>query len=381
MSANILFVIPSLEVMGAAMQLGLLARSLLKTEYRPHILCTGQPGDLAESIGKSGVPIEALNMPNPFSLGVCRGVKRTCLNWEIDIVHSFLSGGDAAIVRGARSSGAIGIVTSRRRMAAPPGGWFERKMQTLANDRVDRVFCNSNAVREVCRREEGIPESKLITVANGFPEGSIPSHPLLKTPPMERILLRSRMVEPKESLLACVADFTPEKNHFKLFDGFRNVLLDGSKARLILIGEGPMRQEVQSYLESRSLREGVILLGRRLDRLKILPECQALIHPGLGESFPNAILEAQALGIPVIASNEGGIPELVEHGVTGWLFPPEDELDMAAAMRKVLFDHEAAWGCALRAQELVRKKFTDRILVQACIGVYREILKEAVDRA
>lgn len=362
------------------MQLGLLARSLIKTELRPHILCTGQPGELAESIGKGGVPIEALNLPNPFSLGVCRGVKRTCLNWEIDIVHSFVSGGDSAIVRGGRSSGAIGILTSRRRMAAPPRGWFERKMQTAANDRVDRVVCNSNAVREVCRLEEGVPEAKLLTVPNGFPEGSIPAFPMLKKPPMERTLLRSRMVEPKENLLACVADFTAEKNHFKLVDAFRNVLLDGSKARLILIGDGPMRQEVQSYLESRSLREGVIMLGRRLDRLKILPECQAMIHPGKGESFPNAILEAQALGIPVIASNNGGIPELVEHGVTGWLFPPDDELDMAATIRKVLFDHEAAYGCAVRAQEQVRKRFTDRLVVQAFIGVYREILKEAVDR-
>lgn len=380
MSANILFVIPSLEVGGAAMQVGLLARALLKTDFHPHVLCIGPLGELAAPLMKLGVPIEALNLPNPLTLGVCRKVKAHCLEGDIDILHSYLSGEDLAIVRGARSAGTIGVIASRRRMSGGPSGWFDRKMQSQANDRVDRIVCNSNAAREACRHREGLPEGKLLTIPNGFPEGAVPTHPLLKTPPMDRPLLRSRMVEPKESLLACVSNFTPLKNHFKLIDAFRNVLLDGSKTRLVLIGDGPMRQEVQSYLESRSLREGVILLGSRLDRLKILPECQGLIHPGKGESFPNAILEAQALGIPVIASNDGGIPELVEHGVTGWLFPPDDELDMAAAIRKVLFDHEAAYGCAVRAQEQVRKKFTDRLVVQTFIGVYREILKEAVDR-
>ena len=227
--------------------------------------------------------------------------------------------------------------------------------------------------------ELGIGKTEVIY--NGFPEQNIPDEPILQKPPMKRELLRSRMIEPKERVLVCVANFSPVKNHFKMIDALRNVLLDGDLVRLILIGDGPMREEVQAYVESKSMREAVIFLGSRVDRLKILPECQGLILPSKHEGFPNAVLEAMALGIPVIASNTGGIPELIEHGETGWLFPPDDELEIAATMRKVLFDHPAALKCATEAQRRVRKNFTDQILIEKHLKVYRDLMKRKVGKA
>ncbi|MCA9436315.1 MAG: glycosyltransferase [Candidatus Omnitrophica bacterium] len=379
MPANVLYVIPNLNIGGTEIQLGLLARGLAKTEFQPHILCVREEGELADSLRKFNIPVEGLGIEKPISFGACRKIKKQCIEWDIDIVHTFLFGMDLAAVRGARSAGVLGVITSRRQLPDWKN-WKHLKAQRMANDRTDLVICNSKAVQEFCCEQEDLGIGKTEVIHNGFPEQNIPSGPMLQEPPVERELLRSRMIEPKEKVLACVANFSAVKNHFKMIDALRNILLDGELVRLILIGDGPMREEVQSYVESKSMREAVIFLGSRLDRLKILPECQALILPSKHEGFPNAVLEAMALGIPVIASNTGGIPELIDHGETGWLFPPDDELDMAATMRKVLFDHDAALQCATKAQEKVRKKFTDRILIENHLKIYRDLMKRKVQK-
>jgi glycosyltransferase involved in cell wall biosynthesis len=373
-SHKILYVISSLDVGGTEMQLVLLARQIATTTFVPHVLCTRREGELAESLRKAGVEVECLETEKPISLKTCQRIKWYCRDWEIDLVHTFLFGMDLGAVRGARSAGVRAVVTSRRQIPDWKKGRHLR-VQRMANKKTDLVVCNSNAVRDYICKQESLPESKTRVVYNGFPEGSIPPEPLLGARPLKREALRSFMIQEDELTLCCIANFSPVKNHKVLLDAFRKVLLKGIKIRLFLIGDGPLRSRAERYAEERNLGMATEFLGQRLDRLKILAECDALVLPSLNEGFPNAVLEAQALGVPVVASNVGGIPELVEHGETGWLFDPNEANSIAGAIWTVLLQREDALRVATAAQARVRSKFTATNMVANYHGLYEELLR------
>ena len=153
MPSNVLFIIPNLNIGGTEIQLGLLARGLAKGEFRPHILCLNEEGELAESLKKYDIPLEALGIQKPISYGACRKIKKYCIEWDIDLVHTFLFGMDLAAVRGARSAGVLGVITSRRQIPDWKT-WKHLKAQQMANDRTDLVICNSKAVQDFCCKQE-----------------------------------------------------------------------------------------------------------------------------------------------------------------------------------------------------------------------------------
>jgi len=369
MARNILYVIPSLDVGGTEMQLALLARQLLRTSFAPIILCLQREGELAESVRKSGVPVDCLETDNSMSYKTCRNVKWFCRDLKIDIVHTFLSGTDLGAVRGARAAGVGAVVTSRRQIP----DWMKGRplrLQKLANKKTDRVVCNSRAAQEFIREREKIPAEKTSVIYNGFPENAIPDRPLIMSRPLKKEALRPFLIQKDEAVLACIANFFEVKNHKMLLDGFRKVLLKAVKVRLLLIGDGPLRNKVERYADEINLGVATEFLGTRLDRLKILAECDGLVLASLNESFPNAVLEAQALGIPVIASRVGGVPELVEHGETGWTFDPRDIGSIAGALWTLLTYRDDAIRVAGAAQQQVRTKFSAGNMVANYLSLY-----------
>ncbi|MBF0613299.1 MAG: glycosyltransferase, partial [Magnetococcales bacterium] len=101
---------------------------------------------------------------------------------------------------------------------------------------------------------------------------------------------------------------------------------------LQVVGDGPLRQELEALAQERGVAEDMEWLGWRQDVAEILPNWQALLLPSLAEGTPLTVLEAMSCGVPVIASKVGGLPAVVHHGKTGLLIPPADPAALAEAM-------------------------------------------------
>lgn len=143
--------------------------------------------------------------------------------------------------------------------------------------------------------------------------------------------------------LLCVASLSDYKGHRYLLDALELLLERGVQVRCSLVGDGPLRADLEARASGPALRGSVELLGRRTapEVRRLLRECDAFVLPsvpadgGMMEGIPVAIMEAMATGRPVVASALSGVPELVEDGVTGLLVQPRDAPGLAAALERL----------------------------------------------
>ena len=141
-----------------------------------------------------------------------------------------------------------------------------------------------------------------------------------------------------EPRLVCVSRLSPEKGHLTLLRAVARLVSSGLSVTLVLIGDGPLRPEVEEQIAALRLNHCITVRGwapREVVRDEIL-KSRALVLPSFAEGLPVALMEALALGRPVISTFVGGIPELVGHGECGWLVPPSSVSRLASAMSEAI---------------------------------------------
>lgn len=154
----------------------------------------------------------------------------------------------------------------------------------------------------------------------------------------QRILERPREQVPSARRLVCVARLRSEKGHVPLLQAAAQLRRDGAEFELVLVGDGPMRAELEELAEKMEVREQVRFAGWR-DEAGVIREIvasRALVLPSFSEGLPVVLMEAMALGRPCIATQITGVPELVQPGVSGWLVPAGSSDALASAMAEAL---------------------------------------------
>jgi colanic acid/amylovoran biosynthesis glycosyltransferase len=143
---------------------------------------------------------------------------------------------------------------------------------------------------------------------------------------------------PAAPRLVCVARLSEQKGHLLLIEAAAKLAREGVELELLLAGDGPMRPEIEAAIARNGLRERIRLAGLMSaeEVREAIIGSRALVLPSFAEGLPVVVMEALALGRPVVTTAIAGIPELVQSGVTGWLVPAGSVDALAAAMREVL---------------------------------------------
>lgn len=197
-------------------------------------------------------------------------------------------------------------------------------------------------------------------------------------------------------VVGVVARLEPEKGHPTLLDAWPSVLDRVPDARLLVVGEGSRRPDLEAQARELGLlgREyarpvgtigapseaRVVFTGRREDVPAVVAAMDVAVLPSYREAQGLSILEAMALRRPVIASNVGGIPEMIEDGRTGLLVPPRDPVALADAIVRLLTDHPLADQLARSGHDLVHDRFCIERMVQALEALYDEGAAEVAAR-
>ena len=143
---------------------------------------------------------------------------------------------------------------------------------------------------------------------------------------------------PAQPRLVCIGRLCEQKGHLLLLDAVSQLAAEGLLFKLVLVGDGPLRVEIETLLARRGLKDYVEVIGWASNssvRQHILAS-RAMVLPSFAEGLPVVLMEALALGRPVISTYVAGIPELVEPGVCGWLVPSGSVEALTAAMRAAL---------------------------------------------
>jgi glycosyltransferase involved in cell wall biosynthesis len=191
----------------------------------------------------------------------------------------------------------------------------------------------------------------------------------------ERADVRAELgLEPGTLVVGTVANLRPAKAYPELLAAAREVLGRLPGVRFLMVGHGPLESEIAALHARLGLGDRVLLLGHRPDAVRVMAACDVFVLASLYEGLPVALMEALALGLPVVATTVGGIPELVEHGREGLLVPPGRPRELAAALVTVLSDTERreqmAEAAARRGAEL-----SIDTAVQRTEAVYHDLLR------
>ena len=179
-------------------------------------------------------------------------------------------------------------------------------------------------------------------------------------------------IDSEGPIVGVVARLEAEKGHRTLIDAWPDVLAAVPSAWLLIIGEGSERDSLESQAQSLGIEHRVVFTGRREDVPAVTAALDISVLPSYREAQGLSVLEAMALSRPVVASAVGGIPEMIEDGVTGLLVPPHDREALAAAIVRLLTDHPLADMIARAGHNLVHDRFCIEMMIESISSLYDE---------
>ena len=179
-------------------------------------------------------------------------------------------------------------------------------------------------------------------------------------------------IEAGSKIVGVVARLEPEKGHQTLIEAWPHVLREVPDAYLLIVGEGSRRDFLEQWAAAHKVAHRVVFAGRRDDIPAVTAALDVAVLPSWREAQGLSILEAMALSRPVVASDVGGIPEMVEDGVTGLLVEHDNPVALAAAITRLLKDPAYAARIAKAGHDLVHERFCIELMVKAIEAIYDE---------
>lgn len=248
-----------------------------------------------------------------------------------------------------------------------------RRMQLYRRiDRhVLRHFDHVVAVSEALRREliaTGIRPERLSTVYNGIDVDAF------RAQAGDRRTLSQPANGP---VVTIVARLSAEKGVSYFLDGAAVLRARFPTATFVVVGDGPLRPDLEAQAARVRLADpaAVSFLGHRHDVARLMAQSDVVVLSSLREGCPMVLIEALALGKPVVATRVGGIPEIIEDGVTGLLVPPRDSRALAAAIERLLVDPALAAALAERGRRRVERTFDVTAMAEQTLAVYQTVLE------
>lgn len=231
---------------------------------------------------------------------------------------------------------------------------LNEKLDRIVLRRMDRVICVSEG-QAVKVRRAGVRADLVYVIRN-----AIRATRFDHRDPTAGSWLRSLFPTPPSLVVGAAGRLSPEKGFEVLVDAARRVAQVDRKVGFIIFGDGPLRAELSRQIGEAGLADRFLLAGFREDLDKILPHLDVLTLPSYTEGLPNVVLEASAAEVPVVATNVGGTPEVVEDGVNGHLVPPGDADVLAERLLSVLRNEDQRRSMGRRGRQRVQEQFTFR---------------------
>jgi len=370
---RVLHVIATLLPGGTEMALLRLLQHLDRRRYDLRVACLRGEPVLAPEFEAAGFPVVAIGARRTVDPVALWRLVRLVRRGRIDLVHTQMDIADYYGTCAARLGGARGVVTTKQNA----DDFRQRRtwkrfpflvLERLAYEAADATIVVSEGLARFLESAEHLPRRRMVVIGNGV-------DPAIGNRAPGRSEARAALdVESFSPVIGTVGRLAPQKGQVHLLHAFRSFLADHPGAILVIAGEGPERARLEDETRRIGIDDRVRFLGHRGDVPAILAALDLFVLPSLWEGLPQALLEAMALGLPVVAARAVGVEDVVTDGATGLLVPPADPDRLAGAMRRLIGAPDLAARIGAAARRSVVENFSLAAGAMQVEAIYRRVL-------
>jgi len=377
----VLYVIPTLRVGGAERHLALVAPRLDTRLWHARVFCTRDLGPLAATLRAGGIEVTVASGAGlarrfPPARALCLAVAwlqlfGLMIRWRPRIAHFFLPEG---YVLGATAAIAAGVprrIMSRRSLATyrRAGSAFDR-LERLLHRGMTVILANSRGVARDLAGEVDAGRTPVRLLYNG-----IDLAPFAE--PTAASLRATLGIDADDVVIVMAANIHPNKAHDMVIEALASIddAPSGGRWRLLAIGgvrDIAYARRLRDRADALGIADRIVWAGLRSDVAGLLRVCDIGVSSSDAEGFSNAILEAMAAGLPVVATDVGGSGEAVVDGETGYLVAPRDREGLACALDRLLRDPDLR----RRLGDAGRRRVEQRFSLERCVADYESLYRD-----
>jgi len=375
---KILHIVEDLKVGGLEKILASIVLSLDKSKYDVQVWCLARGGHIAQALIGQGMSVRIFNLKSYYSPLQIVALASFMKEEQFHLIHThgyFASTFGRLAAIWAR----IPVVVTHVHSTYHDYGKRNLLIERVLSYFTDRIICVSQVVQKFVIEIEGINEQKTCVVYNG---ADIPL--IIENP--EKIISGKRQwgIEQNDIVVVIVASLTENKGHKILLEAFKAVTQFLYGIKLLIVGDGPQNGVLKSMSIKLDIDENVIFVGEQDNIQEMLQISDLFVLSSLfREGLSIALIEAIAMGLPVITTNIGGNPEIIKDGVNGFLVPPGDADRLAHAIEILVSDPELRELMGRQGRKIYEQKFTLSRMIKQIETLYDQLLasKFNADRA
>lgn len=353
------FMTGTLEPGGTENQIFLLCKYVDRTKFFP-VLVSLRGGPMKENFESVGVPVIIIGKRFKFDIVAFLRIFLCLLRIKPDILQTFMFTSNTWGRIAGIFSGMPVMVASERSTDL----W--KKNHHFFIDKflgffTDKIVCNSESVKSHYEKKLGQISRKLIVIKNGID--------------LERFSFdNSKPVQKKEKIVLTVSRISPEKGIQFLIEAAKIVLKKTKDVKFLIAGKGPLRKELEDLVKKHKIQDRVIFSGYIKNIENLISESDVVILPSLWEGLPNILLEAMAMKKPIIATDVGGVREIVKNGENGFIVKPACAREIAKRIIDVLTDEKNSLRMGENGYRFVKGNFDVKKMVSSYQCLYTELI-------
>ncbi|MCE5310972.1 MAG: glycosyltransferase family 4 protein [Acidobacteriales bacterium] len=357
-----------LHVGGAERDLAKLARYLNPDLFSVHVACFHADGERRAEIEAAGIPILVLPVRSFHNRTAIHGafqLQRYVRRHHIQLIQAFDAPTSIFTVPLGRLFGVRAVISNHlcfRFLIPPPNYYGLRLVDFLAH----RIVVNAEAIKQHLIEDYGLSSERIFVCHNGV-ESSVFFPSSQPRPP----LLADASV-----VIGTLCVFREEKRVDVLLQAFARLLPLDPRIRLLIVGDGEMREKWMARRNELGLRQTCHFEITTANVPQWMRLMDVFVLSSRSEGFPNAVLEAMACGCATVASNVGGVPELIMHGETGLLFRPDDLEDLAYQLSTLIKEPSLRHRLGKAAANRARTQFSMEKTARRMEALYSTLLNK-----
>jgi glycosyltransferase involved in cell wall biosynthesis len=368
---NVIHLVEELTIGGLEKILTAIVLNLDKEKHNVSVWCLREGGFFANKLVKEGIDVKVLHISssrNPLSI---YKLYKLLKSHKFDIIHTHAYSA-GTIGRISAFLAGVPVIISHNHSVYDYYNRYYHFVEWFLSHITDKIICVSDIVKKFANETQRINAGKLITIHNGIDSEYTVSEKRTSG-------LRKELDIPADhSVISTIAHMEEHKGIKYLLESASLLLQSRNDISFLLVGEGALKEELKILCADLKIEKNVIFAGERSDISEILSLSDIFVLPSLREGLGLAILEAMACGKPVIATNVGGIPEIVKDGVSGILVSPRDPEALHTAMKELLDDKEMQKKMGANGEKVCNEKFNSKVMVGQIENLYDFLLCKKV---